>query len=376
MNPEPAHLLHVFSTFAPGGPQVRTAQLIGALGSGLRHSIVAMDGCLDAAPLLAPEARVSLLAAPPKAGTLASATRLRALLARERPDLLLTYNFGAIDALLAARTLRGLRAIHHEDGFLADEASSFKRRRIWLRRLAFPATVRVVVISRNLERIALELWRQPRERVVWIPNGIDVGSFARGAGAPALRRALELPERAIVAGSVGHLRAEKNLARLLCSLRLALEQGADLYLVVLGEGPERERLERMATAAPLAGRVRFVGYHADLRQHYRAMDLLLLSSDTEQMPLALIEAMSAGLPVVSTDVGDVRAMLPDEQQPLVVPLGAQCERLFSQALLRLARDAALRARLGALNLARARERFERASMEDAYRRLYAQALAG
>ncbi len=374
MSRERPHVLHVFPTFAAGGAQVRACGLINGVGARWRHSILALDGVLEARARIQPEVEACWLPAPPKAGSLATARRLRALLGREAPDLLLTYNFGSIDALLAARTLGGLRAVHHEDGFGADEARALKRRRTWLRRLAFPAAWRVVVISHNLERIALGAWRQPRERVVLIQNGIDVASFERGAGASGLRRALGLPARSILVGSVGHLRPEKNLARLLSACALALGQGAEIHLLILGEGPERARLERLAGEPPLAGRVHFAGYQADPREHYRSMDLFALSSDTEQMPLALIEAMSAGLPAVSTEVGDVRAMLPSEQGPFVVPPGAECERALAHALALLAADPALRAHLGALNLARARERFERGSMEAAYRRLYGQAL--
>src|SRR5688500_14891984 len=98
---EPPHLLHVFSTFVPAGPQVRTVQLIAAFGDRFRHSIVAMDGRTQARELLPAGSSVRFLPAPPKAGSLRTALRLRKLLLAERPDLLLTYNFGAIDALLA-----------------------------------------------------------------------------------------------------------------------------------------------------------------------------------------------------------------------------------------------------------------------------------
>src|SRR5687768_13099793 len=196
MSQSPVQILHVFPTFAPGGAQVRATDLIQAFGPDWKHAVVALDGVFGARERVRAPIELELVEAPPKAGSLATARWLRGLLARRKPDLVLTYNFGAIDALLAARTLRGVRLVHHEDGFGSDEARALKRRRNWLRRAAFPAAARVVVISRNLERIALEAWRQPQARVAYIPNGIDVERFARGLGAPELRHQLRIPARA------------------------------------------------------------------------------------------------------------------------------------------------------------------------------------
>jgi len=362
-------LVHVFPTFVAGGAQVRATDLMNAFGARFAHQVLALDGRTDARERVAREVALEFLPAPPKAGSLATARRLRALLVERRPALLLTYNFGAIDALFAARGL-GIAAVHHEDGFHADEAQRLKRRRNWLRRLALPAAERLVVISKNLERIALEIWHQPRERVLYVPNGIDVGSFARERAPDGVRASLGLAAQAFVVGSVGHLRPEKNVARLFGAAERALRAGLDLHLLVLGDGPERAALEARAATAPLAGRVHFTGFQNDPRAAYRAMDAFALSSDTEQMPMALLEAMAAGLPCVSTDVGDVRAMLPPEQAELLAPRGAAGESALGDGLARLGRDAALRERLGRANRERAERHFERAAMLAAYGDLY------
>lgn len=374
MGPVP-RFLHVFPTFVAGGAQVRATDLMNAWGARVAHELLALDGRVDARERLHADVALQILPAPPKAGSLATARRLRALLRQRRPALLLSYNFGAIDALFAARGL-GLPAVHHEDGFHADEARALKRRRNWLRRLALRSASRLVVISRNLERIALEVWRQPRERVLYVPNGIDVASFARERAPDGLRQRLALPPTAFVVGSVGHLRREKNVARLLAAAERALAAGLDLHLLVLGDGEERVALAVRAASAPLAGRVHFEGFQADPRAAYRAMDAFALSSDTEQMPMALLEAMAAGLPCVSTDVGDVRAMLPPAQAALLSPLDERAEERLAQGLLLLGRDADLRARLGAANRERAAAEFDRARMLAAYGELYGRLAGG
>ncbi len=364
------HLLHVFSTFAAAGPQVRTVGLINSFGREFRHSIVALDGRVEARELIDPRTDVRILSAPPKAGTPATVWRLVRLFAHEKPNLLLTYNFGALDAAIAAKLMHPAPLVHHEDGFNPDEASGLKPRRIWLRRAFLPGAFTVVVISENLRRIALEQFRLPPDLVHFIPNGIDVERFAPADKNLSLRRELAIPADAIVVGSVAHLRAEKNVGRLLEALR----ESPAVHALLLGDGPERAKIEQLAREPQLVGRVHFAGYHRDPRAHYRAMDLFAISSDTEQMPMALLESMASSLPVVSTDVGDIRAILPARQGRFVVELGRTCVAAFGRAIDELARDPGLRASLGRENREIVEKRFALATMNEAYHTLYRHAL--
>jgi glycosyltransferase involved in cell wall biosynthesis len=365
-------LLHVFATFAPGGPQVRTARLMNAFGGAYRHSVVSMDDRTDARELVDAGVPLEVLPTPPRRGSLATARAMRALLREHRPDLLLTYNWGSIDTALAGRTL-GVRAwIHAEDGFLPDEAAGQKGRRVWMRRLLLRGASRVIVPSRNLERIATELWKLPPALVDWVPNGIDTADFPPADGNAELRAKLGIPADALVVGSVGHLRGEKNFARLLTAVA---RLGPQVHLLLVGDGDERPRLEKLSQAPLLAGRTHLAGHREQLGPWYRAMDVFAMSSDTEQMPVALLEAMSAALPVASTDVGDVRAMMPDAQAELVVPLGAGSVERLADALRSLADDPELRRRLGGANRARVEELFTFEAMVRAYEERYGAALA-
>jgi len=373
MRSEVPHLLHVFSNFVPTGPELRTVALIGAFGGELRHSILSMDGRVSAAERLPAGVEVKLLPSPPRAGSLATARRLRRLLAEEKPDLVLTYNWGAFDMLLAARSAGFRRLIHHEEGFNEDEAESFKLRRVLARRLALPGAHRLVVPSQRLQGIATALWKLPADKIRLIPNGIPLDHFipSEGGGDPGLRARLGIPAGATVVGTVGSLRAVKNFARLLEACAAA----PDVHALVVGDGEERPALERRAAAPDLAGRVHFAGYQADPAPFYRAMDLFALSSDSEQMPLCLVEAMASGLPVAATDVGDVRAMLPVEQAPFLVKVdGAGTAAALGSRIAALARDSEARRDLGRLNRRRAEDRFAFEAMRAAYREVYASAL--
>jgi len=366
-----SHLLHVFPNFVPNGMELRTIQVIGSFGREYRHSIVSMDGRTEAAARLPPGLDVRLVANPPRAGSLATARWLRKLLLAERPDLVLTYNWGAFDMLLAARSAGFARILHHEEGFNEDEAASFKRRRILARRLVLPGVHRVIVPSRRLLSIATDLWKLPAGRVRLIPNGVRLDGFAAADGHPELRRRLGIPLDAFVVGTVGSLRAVKNHLRLL-EAAAAMPRA---HVLLVGEGDQRPALEARAARPDLAGRVHLAGYQADPAPFYRAMDVFALTSDSEQMPVCLLEAMTAALPAVATDVGDVRAVLPPDQGDLVAPLDGQAAEALARGLSRLAGDPGARRRLGAANRKRVEESFTFEGMCEAYREVYHSALA-
>ena len=365
------HLLHVFSTFVPAGPETRTVRIIEALGHEFRHSIVAMDGRTDAKSLLSGKYDVSILDAPPRAGSWATMMALRKQFVAVKPTAILSYNWGAFDAVFAARSLGFGRVVHHEDGFTSDESEEYKRRRVWARRFMLPRVHKVVVPSRKLEGIATKLWKLKPAHVLCIPNGVALDRFAPADGRPTLRHDLSIPKGRLVVGYCGHLRPEKNPLRFLKACA-RIDREIDFHALILGDGPERAACEELARSQPgLYGRVTFAGHVADPRAHYRAMDLFCVSSDTEQMPVALVEAMASSLPVVSTDVGDVRAMLPDAQGEYVVPLEEhESAWPLAEKLTELLRDASKRKQLGAANRKVAEERYSFDAMLRAYRDVY------
>jgi glycosyltransferase involved in cell wall biosynthesis len=219
--------------------------------------------------------------------------------------------------------------------------------------VALSGGARLVVPSRTLERIARETWRLAPARVSYVANGIDLDRFAAAAPDPALR---ERPGQILI-GTVGALRPEKNQRRL---VRAAAAVPGDVRLVIVGEGAERAALLAEAAACGIAGRLVLAGQRPDPERVLAALDIFALSSDTEQMPISLIEAMAAGRACAATDVGDVRAMLPEAQGPFVVP--AEGEAALGRALATLAADPALRAALGGLNRARAAAELDRRTM--------------
>ncbi len=162
------------------------------------------------------------------------------------------------------------------------------------------------------------------------------------------------------------LRSEKNVLRLVQAFQL-VSQTARARLVIVGDGPERDSIETLVRDLGLESRVSFTGYLSDLAHIYAAFDIFAMSSDTEQMPLTVIEAMAAGLPIASTDVGDIRAMVAPESQQFVVASDASA---LAGSLSRLLHDETLRKNVGAANRVKALNDFDQEKMFAAYARLF------
>jgi glycosyltransferase involved in cell wall biosynthesis len=366
MNSKSTHILHVFSTFAVGGAEVRTATLVNALGGEFRHTILSINGQRQAVSHV--REPIPCLDPPTSTNPLKRPLQLRQLLRRERPDLVITYNWGAIEAVMAARSLF-MPVIHTEDGFGPEEAVQLLARRVWTRRILLRGCLWTVVPSRTLEKIALEEYRLARNRVQYIPNGIDLNRFHPGRDLE-LRTSLGFSSKAIVFGTIGALRPEKNLPFLLQAFRKAAIPNSRLVLV--GEGEGRKDLECLAGELGIAGQVHFAGARKNTANYYRAFDIFVMSSVTEQMPLALLEAMGSGLPAICTDAGDTAMLLSAEKGPEILRQGDLGG--YTQAMCILAGSAGLRKKFGEKNRARCEAEYGMKKMVDRYRELYRAAL--
>jgi glycosyltransferase involved in cell wall biosynthesis len=337
---------------------MRFAQLAKLHGPRYRHTVLALDQNYDMASRLTglPIAYEKLHF--DKRKTFASWRQFRTALRTIRPDVLFTYNWGAMDWALVNRTGIVARHIHIEDGFGPEEAERQLLRRVWTRRLALSGRNTLMVLpSRNLERIALGLWSLPASRVRFIPNGVNCTRFA----VPS-RDWGEKHGRTVI-GTIATLRREKNIARLIRAFARISPQHGSIELMVVGDGAERLALEQLASQLGVVGQVRFVGQTDRPEDWLPQMDIFALSSDTEQMPLSLLEAMAAGLPVVATAVGDVAQMVSGANGPYIVPA---TDDAFMAALTRLIEDRSAQREIGRANAKKARENFDEGVMAARY----------
>ncbi|MGC2415264.1 MAG: glycosyltransferase [Stellaceae bacterium] len=359
-------LLHVFPSFGIGGVPLRMVRVINYFGSRFSHVVISLNNNFDAAVQLAKDVDVTLSPPPHQSrGILRSALAARLVLGRLRPNLLITYNWGAIEWAIANRLLAVARHVHFEAGFGKEEADHQLQRRVWCRRWALAHSTRVVVPSRRLEDLALNVWKLPAERVSYLPNGVDVERFAAPARdiIPAfIRRPGEL-----VVGTVAPLRPEKNIGRL---LRVFASVGSSVpaRLIIAGDGVERGALERLAGELGISDRVIFTG-QVRPESVLGTFDIFALSSDTEQMPNSLLEAMAANRAVAAVNVGDVKAMVCEENRDFIVP--RDDHQAFADAIGRLLQDGGKREAVGRKNRDRVIAEFSQERMFAAYSEIFA-----
>ena len=367
-------LLHLHSSFHAGGKELRAARLINLFGPKVEHSIVsAVPGAFGAASAISARANVSY---PDDFPTLTGKPFPRRLQKIAQAmlgfDLVLTYNWGAMDAAMAhtlfADHLKLPPLVHHEDGFNEDEAQRLKTSRNWYRRIGLAKASALVVPSERLEAIALDVWQQPRWRVRRIANGIDTAAYRKKAKADGIPRVIKHPGEKWL-GTLAGLRAVKNLPRL---VRAFAHLPEEWQLVILGEGPERDAIRAEALRLEIGHRVHLPGFVGDPAKAIGLFDLFALSSDSEQFPLSVVEAMAAGLAVVSPAVGDVAAMVAPANREYVVPVGD--EGALADALATLAERSDLREAIGEANRRRAIADYDEAAMLESYRQTYATAL--
>ena len=368
-------LLHVFSTFNLGGPQARAVQLMDAWGEEYAHSIVSVTrGELAARERLGASVTVDFPEFPDlKSGSLpsrllASRNRVREL----NPDLILTYNWGAIEVVMSARLFGGPPLIHHEDGFGPDELTVQLPRRVWFRRFALPGAKCLIVPSKTLERAARAVWKRPQASIAYVPNGIEVALFDATLSPRAIP-GLDRADNVLQVGTVTGLRKEKNLPRLVRVFAEAA-RGLNARLVIVGAGPEHDAILEEARARGVAIRVHLPGFLPGPHRYVGLFDVFAITSDTEQFPLSLVEAMAARLPVVCTAVGDIPEIVSAENRPHVTP--TEDEAILAVNLRKLLSDADLRRKIGGANRARVEREFTLRAMCERYHSLYEKARSG
>ena len=367
------HILHLHSTFNLGGKDARAVHLMNAFGDRARHTIVsAMPDQLAARDGIARGIKYEVALDPPPLSGRPSVRRYEAI-ARyiRRFDLVLTYNWGAIDGVMAARVFGKdvPPIVHHEDGFNADETVRLSHVRNMYRRIALPAANALVVPSEKLEKIALSQWRQPPERLRRISNGVRTKLFA---GKPDPRLVPALQERKpgqVFIGAVAGLRPVKDLPML---VRACAGLNSRFKLVIVGEGPERQAILDAAEGMAIEDNVFLTGFLPDPYKYMGLFDIFALSSESEQAPVSVIEAMAAGLPVVAPDVGDIKAIVGETNRQYIAP--ERTEVLIRDRIDIFAKHPELRDYCGKENRERARALYDEAEMVAAYARLYGEVM--
>lgn len=244
-----------------------------------------------------------------------------------------------------------------------------RRKRILFNRLLLRRSDRVVGVGESVRRALIENEGIPPGRVAVIHNGVETAHFSgEGIDPGEVRRELDLEPDALVLIQVARLDHLKDHLTAVRTLDRVAAHRPDVRLVLVGEGPERAAVEAEIDRRGLRANVRMLGTRRDLPRLLHAADLFLLTSISEGIPVTLIEAMAASLPIVSTDVGGVPEVVEDGATGLLAPSGDDAQ--LAGAVLRLADDPGHRRAMGEAGRRRAETRFSQDAMHDRYAATY------
>lgn len=282
-----------------------------------------------------------------------------------RPSAVHTHSFGPLVYAVPARWMgAGSRLVNteHSIEYLLPRPD-FRRVLHFMSR----SIDQFVVLGQRMRRYYQDEIGVDAARLRVIPNGVAPLDVATASQRAAARAALGLGDGFLVT-TVGRLAPEKNFPMLVDAFARATATEPTARLVFVGDGSERAALEQQAAKAGVADRVHFLGWRKDVAALLPAFDLFVLSSFSEGLPMSMLEAMSAGVPIVSTAVGDIPEVITDGETGHLVP-GADTEAL-ANAIGAMQASREERARIGTAGRRLVIARYSRAAMVDAYLEAY------
>lgn len=374
-------VLHVITTLGRGGAERQLVNLVrNTQNSEVHHTVCYLHPPGDfAAELEQAGHEVTCLDVPPKWPWLLAAPRLRSLLRAQRPDLIQTWLFEA-DMTARLATLMGprIRIVNtlHLTTYDADTIRAAKwppLKMAVLKRIdrftAHRARPLFIAVSQTVKRSAIRNLTIPERDVRVIYNSIDQTTLhCTPDQARRIRSEAQIPDDAFVYLNVGRFAAQKGLPVLLRAFKQVLAAVPDAYLVLVGDGPEKESLAALAGELGVDSRVKFLGRRADVGACLEMADVFVFPSLFEGLPLAPIEAMLKELPVIATRIEPVLELLVDNETARLVAPASTDE--LAAAMKELYLEPTLRRRLGACAKAAALKSFDSSIGLQAWRQLY------
>lgn len=289
--------------------------------------------------------------------------RLKRELQRQKPDILHTWLFAANAygrmALPANTSVRRIVSERCVDSWKS-------RWQIWIDRYLISRTDQLLGNSPSVVEFYTQLG-MPAERCLCIHNGIEIPEIDRGQRRELLA-SLGIPDSAFVIVSIGRLAQQKRVRDLIWGAITLWQIRSQVQLIIIGDGPERQRLEEFAAEVDARSVVHFLGHREDATRWLNAGDAFWLGSSFEGLSNSVMEAMAAGLPVVATDIPPNRTLITPDEQGFLVRVGDPVG--FMQFTRRLIDEPGLGARLGAAARERMAKEFSVEQMVQQHIELY------
>lgn len=333
-------LMHLVYSFDVGGLERIIANCIASLPDDYEHTIVTLADYSDdfVAQLAKPVRMIALNK--PQGQSWGTFKQFYSVLKQEKPDILHSYNLASFEFQTMAALARVPFRLHAEHGRDVHDPDGSNKKYQMLRKLVAPFVHQIVSVSDDLHQWLINVVGLSDKKCHLILNGVDTAQYKPAASkfAPYDPAELENTEKSVarklVFGHVGRLQAIKNQKNLIASYILACEQSetfkADTKLVIVGKGPLQEALEQQIAESACQQNIEMWGERHDMPAVYQALDVFVMSSDAEGVPMTMLEAMSSGLPVVSTRVGGIPEITSEEQAILV---DAKSAEALSEGLL-------------------------------------------
>ena len=385
--PQEVRILRVIARLNMGGPALHVSYLTRGLDQrGYSTTLVAGELARgeDSMSFIADELGVEVIDVPELRREIspvsdpAAIRRLVREIQRIRPHILHTHTAkaGAVGrtAALLAGDARPPVIVHTYHGHVLRGYFDPIRTRFFreTERALARHTTRLIAVGPEVRDDLVALGVAPVEQFVVIRLGIDLEQRVSGARRAEFRRLFGIPEERFVVGWIGRMTTIKRVPDVLLSFKALLDRGVDATLCLVGDGPDRPAIEQQAAALGIARHILSVGYQEDVAPYYSFFDALVLPSANEGTPVVAIEALAAGRPVVATRVGGVPDVVSEGEDGFLVEVG-DVEGVAA-ALERLARDPALRARMGAAGPPRVVPRYRVERLVDDVDALYRELL--
>ncbi|MDB6138376.1 MAG: hypothetical protein JWO94_1448 [Verrucomicrobiaceae bacterium] len=367
-------VLHVVDSLNPGGMENGVVNMAAQLTTrGVRTHIACLRERGSFADRLPDPDAVTLLGKQ-DGFSLGSVRALARTIQRLRPALVHTHNLGPlIYASLATLAGRTVPVLHGEHGQI--QPQDLTPRRLFTRRLLYKGCHTVHTVSSSLLD-ALRAMNLTSRRMISITNGVDCDCFSPPQLKEDSKYAIGITQsETIVLGIVGRFVALKRHLMLFQSLIPVMERHPQVHLVVVGDhGPEREKIIEAMRAHPFSSRIHWLGMRSDMAACYRAMDLLISSSEVEGLSNAVLEAMACGVPVLAHRAcGNNEAVISGQGGYLFELPDAP---RLTQALMNILSETSLVAGQGKLARERVEVQFSIRAMADGYHRIYSELAGG
>jgi len=367
----PVNVMHIIEDLENGGAERVLITLVSGLDSKRFRPVVC---CLTkkgrmAAELEARGIPVAAMNKRPKID-LAMLFRLRQMMREQKIAIVHTHVFtanlwGRLAAILAGVPV----LITHEHSTFTVE----NRYRRWIESGLMRRTHKMIAVSENLRRRLVSEGRLAPDAVMTIHNGLRLhSSRLNETRREQLRQELGLQKFAHLIGTVGRFEPRKNYPLLIAAMTMVLQRHPDTALLMIGAGPEEEKLRQQARDAGINEKVIFTGYRSDIADLLGVMSTFCLSSTTEGISMAILEALLGGVPVVATQVGGNPEIIPDREYGVLVPSGDATALAAALSETLANREAALQ--MAARGQARVRELFSEEHMIWRIEKLYGDSL--